>query len=48
MSRTRRKKDKFSEVLRSVSHYKRLQRQQLLKEFELEYMLQNNSSSIEL
>lgn len=48
MSRTRRNKDKFREVLRSVNRYKRQKRQDILKEFEREYLLQNNNPLIEL
>lgn len=49
MSRTKRSnKDKFGEVLRSVNRYKRQKRQDVLKEFEREYLSHNSSPLIEL
>lgn len=48
MSRTKRNSDKFREVLRSVDRYKRQKRQDIFKEFEREYLSQNNSPIIEL
>lgn len=48
MSRTKRNNNKVSEVLRSVTPYKRLQRRKLLKQFEHEYIGKNNNPLIEL
>lgn len=49
MSRTKRSnKGKFSEVLRSANRYKRQKRQDILKEFEREYLSSNNTPLIEL
>lgn len=48
MSRTKRNNGKFSEVLRSVAPYKRLQRRKLLKQFEQEYIGSNQNPMIEL
>lgn len=48
MSRTKRDNSKFSEVLRSVTPYKRQQRLKLLREFEREYRGNNKNPMIEL
>ena len=50
MSRTKRNNgnSKFSEVLRSATPYKRLQRRRLLREFEQEYIGHNKNPMIEL
>lgn len=48
MSRTKRNSEKFSEVLRSVTPYKRQQRRKLLREFEREYIGHNKDPMIEL
>jgi hypothetical protein len=48
MSRTKRNSEKFSEVLRSVTPYKRHQRRKLLREFEREYIGHNKNPMIEL
>jgi hypothetical protein len=48
MSRTKRNSGKFSEVLRSVTPYKRQQRRKLLRDFEQEYIGHNKDPMIEL
>lgn len=48
MSRTKRNSEKFSEVLRSVTPYRRNQRRKLLREFEREYIGHNKNPMIEL
>lgn len=48
MSRTRRNNDKFSEVLRSGTPYKRQQRRKMVREFEQEYIGRNKNPMIEL
>lgn len=48
MARTKRDNSKSSEVLRSVTPYKRQQRLKLLREFEREYRGNNQDPTIEL
>lgn len=48
MSRTRRGNAKISEAVKSVTPYRRPQRRQLLKQFEREYIGNNQSPLIEL
>ena len=48
MSRTKRNNNKFSEVLRNVTPYKRQQRRRMVKEFEQEYTGNNRNPLIEL
>lgn len=48
MSRTKRNNNNFSEVLRTVTPYKRNQRRKLLREFEREYIGRNKDPMIEL
>lgn len=48
MSRTKRNNNKFSEVLRSATPYKRQERRKLLREFEREYIGHNKNPMIEL
>jgi hypothetical protein len=48
MSRTKRNNNKFSEVLRTVTPYKRQQRRKMLREFEQEYIGNNKNHLIEL
>ena len=48
MSRTKRNNNKFSEVLRTVTPYKRQERRKMLREFEQEYRGNNQNPLIEL
>jgi hypothetical protein len=48
MSRTKRNNNKSSEVLRTVTPYRREQRRRMLREFEQEYRGNNLSPLIEL
>lgn len=48
MSRTKRSNNNFSEVLRTVTPYKRQQRRRMLREFEQEYKGNNKNPLIEL